>query len=253
MIILNDISVTFNQGTPLEHLGLRNLNLRIKEEEFVTIIGGNGAGKSTLMNLLSGEVAASIGSISIDNQDVTNFSTEQRAKFVSRVFQDPLIGSCASLTIEENLALAFRRGQKRGLRKALDRITREHFRDLLADLGLGLENRLQDPMAQLSGGQRQAVSLLMATLQPSKILLLDEHTAALDPKMAKKVMSLTTRIVNAQRLTVLMITHSMTQALEYGTRTIFMNDGCVQKDFVGRERESMTAHDLIELIDVQLR
>lgn len=252
MILLKDISVTFNEGTPLEHFGLRGINLRITEGEFVTIIGGNGAGKSTLMNLLSGEVDASSGSIFIDNQDVTGFSVEKRAKFVSRVFQDPLVGSCAGLTIEENLALALRRGKGRGLGMALGKETRGHFRELVADLGLGLENRLQDPMGQLSGGQRQAISLLMATLQPSKILLLDEHTAALDPKMARKVMAITTELISAQKLTALMITHSMTQALEYGMRTILMSDGRIEKDIVGRERQEMTAHDLVRLFDVQL-
>lgn len=252
MITINDVCVTYNQGTPLEHPGLRSINLRIKEGEFVTIIGGNGAGKSTLMNLLSGEVLASSGSILINNKDVTKLSIENRAKFVSRVFQDPLIGSCADLTIEENLALAFRRGRGRGLGMALNKQTKGYFRELVADLGLGLENRLQDPMSQLSGGQRQAISLLMATLQPSKILLLDEHTAALDPKMARKVMAITTQLITGQKLTALMITHSMSQALEYGMRTILMNDGRIEKDLTGKERQAMTPHDLIELFDVQL-
>lgn len=251
MIVINDVFVTYNQGTPLARPGLVAINLRIKKGEFVTIIGGNGSGKSTLMNLLSGEVSASSGNIIIDNNDVTNLSIEHRAKFVSRVFQDPLIGSCADLTIEENLALAFCRGRGRGLGLALDKKTKHYFRELVADLGLGLENRLLDPMSLLSGGQRQAISLLMATLQPSKILLLDEHTAALDPKMAKKVMAITTDLIINQGLTALMVTHSMSQALEYGTRTILLSDGSIKKDISGRERQSMTPHDLIALFDVQ--
>lgn len=251
MIILDDISVTFDQGTPLEHVGLADINLRIKEGEFVTIIGGNGAGKSTLMNLLSGEVSATSGSIRIDNKNVTSLSIERRAKFVSRVFQDPLVGSCPTLTIEENLALALRRGKGRGLGMALNKNTRTHFQTIVADLGLGLENRLQDSMSQLSGGQRQAISLLMATLQPSRILLLDEHTAALDPKMAKKVMTITTDLIRNQGLTALMITHSMSQALEYGTRTLLMCDGRIEKDISGRERQAMTPHDLLQLFDIQ--
>lgn len=250
MIVLDNICVTFNRGTPLEHEGLCDLSLRIKEGEFVTIIGGNGAGKTTLMNLLSGEVAPTVGSILIDNKDVTGFSIEKRSKFFSRVFQDPLVGSCADLTIEENLALAFRRGRRRGFGIALGKKTREYFHDLVAELGLGIENRLQEPMGQLSGGQRQAISLLMATLQPSKILLLDEHTASLDPKMAKKVMAITSQLISTRKLTALMITHSMSQALEYGTRTILMNNGRIEKDIIGRERHAMTPHDLFELFEV---
>lgn len=250
MIALNNICVVFDQGTPLERIALRELSLRIKEGEFVTIIGSNGSGKSTLMNLLSGEITPSLGSIMIDNKDVTKLSVEARAKFVGRVFQDPLVGSCANLTIEENLALAFRRGKTRSLRVMLNGTTRRHLQDLVADLGLGLEDRLQDPMQQLSGGQRQAISLLMATLQPSKILLLDEHTAALDPRMAKKVMSLTTRLIENQKLTVLMITHSMTQALEYGTRTILLAEGRVEKDIIGRERNALTPYDLLKMFEV---
>lgn len=250
MIALDNICVTFNAGTPVAYEALRNINLRIKEGEFVTIIGGNGAGKSTLMNLLSGEVQASLGAIRIDDKDVTGLSIEERAKFVSRVFQDPLIGSCADLTIEENLALAYCRGKKRGLKIALSKEVRKHFCDLVGDLGLGLENRLQEPMRQLSGGQRQAISLVMATLQPSKVLLLDEHTAALDPKMAKKVMTITTQLIESQKLTVLMITHSMSQSLEYGTRTILMRDGQIAKDIVGRERSAMTPHDLLALFEL---
>lgn len=250
MIELNNICVTFNKGTALEHPALKGLSLKIKEGEFVTLIGGNGAGKSTLMKVLSGETSPDSGSILIDNQDVTKLIVSKRAGLVSHVFQDPMKGSCADLTIEENLALANRRGRSRGLKLAINKELREEFRDLIANLGIGLEDRLGDPMGSLSGGQRQAVSLLMATLQPSKILLLDEHTAALDPKMAKKVLELTVKIVGDQKLTAIMITHSMTQALEYGTRTILMKEGGIEKDMKGKTREAMQPEDLLTMFEM---
>lgn len=250
MIALNNIYVTFNPNTPLEHTVLRALTLRILEGEFITVIGANGSGKSTLMNLLAGNVKASNGSILIDNRNVTKLNVAERSGFVSRVFQEPAIGSCPDLTIEENMALAFRRGHSRGLKSALNKNNRDHFRKLIASLGLGLEDRLKEPMQQLSGGQRQAISLLMATLQPSKILLLDEHTASLDPKMAKKVMAITTQLVTSQKLTTLMITHSMTEALEYGTRTLVMHEGQIGKDISGKDRQAMTPYDLLALFEL---
>lgn len=250
MILLDDVSVAFNVSTPLEFFALRGLTFRIQEGEFVTVIGGNGAGKSTLLHLLAGEIPATHGSLFINKMNITDLNEAERAKFVSRVFQDPSVGSCGDLTIEENMGLAFRRGQKRSLKIAVTKNDKKHFRDLVASLKLGLENYLEVPMKHLSGGQRQAVSLLMATLRPSKILLLDEHTASLDPKMGKRVMALTMQLVEEQKLTVLMVTHSMTQALEYGTRTILMKEGRIEKDMSGQERSAMTAHDLLALFEL---
>lgn len=245
MIDCSGLQLTFAKGTALEKTVLKGIDLRIETGAFVTIIGNNGAGKSTLMNVLSGDVLVDKGSIIIDCQDVTRHRTHKRAKRVSRVFQDPMLGTCASLTLEDNLALALKRGMSRGLRPALSSKKRALFRALLADLKIGLEDRLQDPMGLLSGGQRQAVSLLMATLQPSKVLLLDEHTAALDPKMAKVVLELTQRLVTEHNLTAVMITHSMSQALALGDRTLLMCDGEIIKDLSGAERSTLKPQDLL--------
>lgn len=251
MIKLEDISVTFNRGTPLEKEVLKDLSLTINAGEFVTIIGGNGAGKSTLMNLLAGEVTPCSGKILIDGKDLTKKPTHARASLVSRVFQDPLLGSCSELTIEENLSLAFSRGAARTFGTALNKGKRSIFKDLVGELKIGLEDRLQDPIKALSGGQRQAVSLLMATLKASKLLLLDEHTAALDPAMARKVMELTDLLVERNKLTTLMITHSMTQALEHGSRTLLMHHGKIEKDLSGDKRKALSAKDLLEFFDLQ--
>lgn len=249
MIRLKNINVTFNKGTPLANHALKNINLCIQTGQFVTVIGGNGAGKSTLMNLLSGDITSHTGTIELDGINVSKWGTAKRALFVSRVFQDPFLGSCASLSIEENLALALKRGQTRWFNLALNTQTREHFRSLLADLKIGLEKRLKDPMGSLSGGQRQAVSLLMATLVPSKILLLDEHTAALDPKMARLILGLTQKLVQEHKLTALMITHSMVHALEFGDRTLLMHHGKIEQDLNADQRKNLTAQDLIALFD----
>lgn len=246
MIELKDITVTFNKGTPLENKVFKALNLKICHGEFVTVIGGNGAGKSTLMNVISGEIMADSGHIILDDIDVRHWPTYKRAKLISRVFQDPLLGSYADLSIEENLALAYFRGKKRSLKMAINPELRAIFRDRLADIGIGLENRLSDKMGLLSGGQRQAVSLVMATLQPSKILLLDEHTAALDPKMERLILELTQRLITAKQLTALMITHCMSQALEFGTRTLVMHQGKIARDLRDdEERKGLQANDLI--------
>lgn len=250
MIELNNISVTFNPGTPVENHVLKDLNLSINKGDFITIIGGNGAGKSTLMNVLSGETIPQHGAIHFDGNDVTKLSTSKRASFVSRVFQDPMLGSCPDLSIEENLALADSRGQARRLSFALSSSRRNRYFQLLKNLGIGLEERLQDPMGLLSGGQRQAVALLMATLQPSKILLLDEHTAALDPQMAKTIMELTIKLVEEHGLTTLMITHHMTHALAFGNRTILMESGHVGKDFKNEERAALDPKDLLSLFEL---
>ena len=245
MISLNNISVTFNKGTPLQNRVFHQLNLKINSGEFVTVLGGNGAGKSALMNLLSGETPVDEGSIILDNTNVTNWVVYERSQLISRVFQDPLLGSYAELTIEENLSLAYNRGKRRSLKIALNNNLRELFKERLRDIGIGLENRFTDKIGLLSGGQRQAVSLIMATLQPSKILLLDEHTAALDPKMERLILELTQKLINEKQLTALMITHCMSQALEFGTRTLVIHQGKIVRDLNNQERQSLQASDLM--------
>lgn len=249
MIELTNIHVTFNRGTPLVNHVLKGINIRVETGEFVTLIGGNGAGKSTLMNILCGNIRADAGKIVLDDMDVTKQGTQKRSALVSRVFQDPMIGTCANLTIEENLAFASKRGLIRGMKQALSAHQRTVFQEHLSHLGIGLEGRLKDPIGALSGGQRQAVSLLMATLRPSKIILLDEHTAALDPKMAKLILKLTQLLVQEHQLTTLMITHSMTQALEMGNRTLLMHHGKIVKDIQGPERQQLKPSDLLALFD----
>jgi putative tryptophan/tyrosine transport system ATP-binding protein len=245
MITLNNISVIFNKGTPLESRLFKNLHLDIQPGDFVTVIGGNGAGKSTLMNILSGDIKVDAGTITLDTVDVTRWLPHERAGLISRVFQDPLLGSYADLSIEENLSLAFSRGKKRGFKKAIQPTVREYFQEKIQGIGLGLENRLGDKMGSLSGGQRQAVSLVMATLQPSKILLLDEHTAALDPKMEGLVLALTQRLICEKQLTTLMITHCMSQALEFGTRTLVLHQGKIVHDLKENQRNQLQASDLV--------
>lgn len=247
MISLKDIKVIFGRGTPLQKQALNGVSLTIEEGSFVTVIGSNGAGKSTLLGVLAGDVIATEGQVTIGNSDVTRKGTAARAGLVARVFQDPLAGSCGSLSIEENLALAARRGEKRGLVAALGPKRRELFRERVADLNLGLENRMSDRMDLLSGGQRQAVSLVMATLAGSEVLLLDEHTAALDPGMAEFIMNLTRKIVSERKLTTLMVTHSMRQALDYGHRTVMLHGGEIVLDVAGDNRKNLQVEDLIEM------
>lgn len=251
MLQAQGLRKTFNPGTVIENRALRGLDLTIQEGEFITVIGSNGAGKSTFLNAISGDLMVDEGRISIDGKDVTRLNAWQRAGQVARVFQDPMAGTCERLTIEENLALAWQRGQPRGWLRGLARAVRGEqralFREKLATLGLGLENRLGDRMGLLSGGQRQAVSLLMASLQPSRLLLLDEHTAALDPKTAAFVLELTDQIIQSQRLTALMVTHSMRQALDHGTRTIMLHQGQVVLDVSGDERKAMGVPDLLAM------
>ncbi len=247
MISVKDIRVVFGKGTPLEKKALNGVNLTIEQGSFVTVIGSNGAGKSTLLGVLAGDVLASEGKVMIGTTDVTRKQTAARAGLVARVFQDPLTGSCGSLSIEENLALAARRGERRGLVAALGPRRREHFRERISELNLGLENRMADRMDLLSGGQRQAVSLVMATLAGSEVLLLDEHTAALDPGMAEFVMGLTDKIVSERKLTTLMVTHSMRQALDYGHRTIMLHGGEIVLDVSGDSRKDLQVEDLIAM------
>ena len=249
MLKAQDLHLTFNPGTPIETLALRGMSLEIPSGQFVTVIGSNGAGKSTFLNAVSGEQGVDSGCIEIDGIDMTRLPVWARARQVARVFQDPLAGTCEDLTIEENMALAKMRGERRGLSFAVKPALREEFRAQLSTLGLGLENRLSDRIGLLSGGQRQAVSLLMAALQPSRLLLLDEHTAALDPRTAAVVRALTVRIVSAHKLTTMMVTHSMRQALDVGERTVMLHQGQVVLDVAGKEREGLDVHHLLDMFE----
>jgi len=245
VIEIDRVSVVFGAGTIQEKRALDSLSLKLYDGEFVTVIGSNGAGKSTLLGVLAGEAEVSDGSVRIDGRPVEHLSGHQRAPWISRVFQDPLAGTCATLTIEENLSLAAQRGRVRGLRISLDGSARQRFRTQLERLGLGLEKRLRDPIGLLSGGQRQAISLLMSALCSSRLLLLDEHTAALDPRTAALVLGLTSEIVTEKRLTTLMVTHSMRQALDFGDRTVMLDAGKVVLDVRGTERKGLDVAGLL--------
>ena len=247
MLKLAHISKTFNRGTINEKRALQELSLHLASGDFVTVIGGNGAGKSTLLNAVAGVWPVDSGSILIDGENVTGMPEYQRARLIGRVFQDPMMGTAPNMQIEENLALALRRGQKRGLKWGVTNAEREAYREKLATLGLGLEDRLTAKVGLLSGGQRQALTLLMATLQQPKLLLLDEHTAALDPKTAAKVLEVTERIVTRSNLTTLMITHNMRDAITYGNRLIMMYDGHVVVDVAGEEKKNLTVEQLLGL------
>lgn len=246
MIETNDLVKIFHPGSINEVLALSEINLQVRKNDFITLIGSNGAGKSTLLNCLAGSYPIERGSIRIDEQDVSNWPEYKRATQISRVFQDPLLGTCGTLSIEQNLALANRRGKSHGLKRGVQRTDRTLFRQQLSLLGLGLENRLKDKVGLLSGGQRQALTLLMATLIKPKILLLDEHTAALDPKTALKVLELTQQFIDDQQLTALMVTHNMRQALQLGNRLIMLHGGRVILDISGNEKKMMTVDDLLE-------
>ena len=247
MLQIIDIHKTFNAGTINEKRALQGLNLHIKPGEFVTVIGGNGAGKSTLLNSVSGALEVDEGQILIDGVDVTHLPEYKRAKYIGRVFQDPMMGTAATMQIEENLALAARRGKVRGLGSGITAAERKGYVEQLAMLDLGLENRMTAKVGLLSGGQRQALTLLMATLQKPKLLLLDEHTAALDPKTAAKVLETTQRIVEKDNLTTLMITHNMRDAIAYGNRLIMMYNGRIAVDVSGEEKKKLTVEQLLEL------
>lgn len=247
MIRVSGLGVTFGAGTPLEKRALNGVDLTIGDGEFVTVIGSNGAGKSTLLGAVAGDVIADAGSIHVGETDVTRWGTAKRAGLVARVFQDPLAGSCGTLSIEENLALAAARGMRRGLGQAISERRRAFFVERIAQLGLGLESRLEDQMGLLSGGQRQALSLVMATLAESRVLLLDEHTAALDPHMADFVLDLTRRFQAELGLTTLMVTHSMRQALDVGTRTVMLHEGRIVLDVKGDARKGLGVDDLVAM------
>ena len=246
MLDVNNIYKTFNPGTINEKHALSGLDLHMKDGDFVTVIGGNGAGKSTLLNAVAGVWPVDSGSIVIDGNDVTKLPEYKRAPFIGRVFQDPMMGTAADMQLEENLALAFRRGEKRGLKWEITNREREEYYEKLKTLGLGLENRMKVKVGMLSGGQRQALTLFMATLKSPKLLLLDEHTAALDPATAAKVLELTDRLVEEGKLTTLMITHNMKDAIRHGNRLIMMNEGKIILDIEGEEKKNLTKHDLLE-------
>ena len=247
MLKLENVWKTFNPGTVNEKVALRSLNLEMREGDFVTVIGGNGAGKSTMLNAIAGVFSVDSGTISIDGVNVTALPEYKRAAYIGRVFQDPMMGTAATMQIEENLALAARRGKTRTLRAGITKAERESYREQLKILGLGLENRMTAKVGLLSGGQRQALTLLMATLQRPKLLLLDEHTAALDPKTAAKVLEATQRIVEKDKLTTLMITHNMRDAIAYGNRLIMMYDGNIAVDVSGEEKKNLTVEHLLNL------
>ncbi len=246
MLRLENISKTFNPGTINEKKALDELSLVLNNGDFVTVIGGNGAGKSTMMNAISGAWYLDSGNIYIDDVNVTNMQEHKRAAFLGRVFQDPMMGTAADMEIQENLALALRRGKLRGLKWGITKAEKELFREELKILGLGLENRLTNKVGLLSGGQRQALTLLMATIKKPKILLLDEHTAALDPKTAKNVLELSDEIIRTHNLTTMMITHNMNDAIKYGNRLIMMNNGKIVFDVSGEEKSNLTIDELIQ-------
>jgi len=245
MLEIRSINKTFNPGTINANHALKDLSLDLADGESIAVIGGNGAGKSTLLNAVAGVWSVDSGSIRLGDVDVTHLPEYKRAKYIGRVFQDPMMGTAGNMQIEENLALAARRGQRRSLRTGITKAEREQFRELLRILDLGLENRLTDKVGLLSGGQRQALTLLMATLRKPKLLLLDEHTAALDPKTAAKVMEVTRVLVNQDRLTTLMITHNMRDAIEYADRLIMMYEGRIALDIAGEEKKKLTVEDLL--------
>ena len=247
MLEIRNIYKTFNPGTINEKKALKGLNLHLKPGEFVTVIGGNGAGKSTMLNCVAGVFGVESGQILIDGVDVTHLPEYKRAKYIGRVFQDPMMGTAATMQIEENLALAARRGKSRGLKIGITKEEREYYREQLKILDLGLEDRMTAKVGLLSGGQRQALTLLMATLQKPKLLLLDEHTAALDPKTADKVLEATEKIVARDNLTTMMITHNMRDAIEHGNRLIMMYDGHIVVDVSGEEKKNLTVEQLLNL------
>ena len=251
MLELKGLYKTFNAGTVNEKRAINGVDLTLEDGDFVTIIGGNGAGKSTVLNLISGVFPADAGTILLNGKDITNLSEHKRACYLGRVFQDPMMGTAATMGIEENLALAYRRGNIRGLKKGISGKERALYKELLSSLGLGLEDRLTSRVGLLSGGKRQALTLLMATLKKPELLLLDEHTAALDPKTADKVLQLTEEIVNKEHLTTLMVTHNMRNAIQYGNRLIMMDGGKIVVDIRGEEKKNLSVKDLLEKFNIE--
>lgn len=246
MLKIRDVHKTFNKGTINEKVALDGLNLELDQGDFVTVIGGNGAGKSTMLNMIAGVYPGDQGSIVIDGVDVTGQPDYKRAAYLGRVFQDPMMGTAADMEIQENLAMAYRRGKKRGLRWGITQSEKVDYKEKLKQFDLGLENRMSTKVGLLSGGQRQAITLLMATLQQPKVLLLDEHTAALDPKTAATVLSLTEKIVQENNLTTVMVTHNMKDAIRYGNRLVMMHEGRIIYDVRGEEKKALHVSDLLK-------
>lgn len=246
MLTITNVKKTFNKGTINEKKALNGINLHLDPGDFVTIIGGNGAGKSTMLNMVAGVYPIDSGKIVIDGINISRQPEHKRAKYIGRVFQDPMRGTAANMEIQENLAMALRRGKVRGLRWGIKNNEKDYYRQALAQLDLGLQTRMTSKVGLLSGGQRQALTLLMATLQKPKLLLLDEHTAALDPKTARKVLDLTEKIVNEQNLTALMVTHNMKDAIQIGNRLIMMHEGRIIYDVAGEEKKNLEVEDLLE-------
>lgn len=246
MLEILNVSKTFNKGTINEKKALDKLSLHLEPGDFTTIIGGNGAGKSTMLNMVAGVYPIDGGQIIIDGIDISRMPEYKRAKYIGRVFQDPMMGTSAGMQIEENLALAFRRGRNRGLSWGIKKSEKEYYKEILSKLGLGLQTRMTSKVGLLSGGQRQALTLLMATLEKPKLLLLDEHTAALDPKTAKRVLELTKEIVEEQKLTAMMVTHNMKDALHIGNRLIMMHNGRIIYDVKGEEKKSLKVEGLLK-------
>ena len=249
MLEIKNVYKTFNAGTVNEKVALKGLDLTLEDGDFVTVIGGNGAGKSTMLNAVAGVWPVDMGKIIIDGKDVTRLSEHQRAKYIGRVFQDPMMGTAATMQIDENLALAARRGLARTLKIGITKKEHDEYYELLKTLDLGLENRMTSKVGLLSGGQRQAITLLMATMADPKLLLLDEHTAALDPKTAEQVLAITTNIVEQRHLTTLMITHNMRDALRCGNRLIMRFDGKILIDVKGEDKKNLTVKDLLAMFE----
>lgn len=245
MLRIEDIHKTFNAGTINEKVALNGVNLTLEEGEFVTVIGGNGAGKSTTLNAVAGVWPVDSGKIFIGGDDITKLSEHKRATYLGRVFQDPMTGTAATMSIEENMAIAARRGRKRGLSWGITKKEREAYRELLKTLDLGLENRLTSKVGLLSGGQRQAITLLMASIQKPRLLLLDEHTAALDPKTAAKVLAISDKIIADNNLTAMMVTHNMKDAIAHGNRLIMMHEGRIILNIAGEEKKKLTVEELL--------
>jgi len=253
MVKLENIRKTFKKGTIDEKTAIDGITLHVKNGDFITVIGSNGAGKTSLLNLIAGTYAPDEGEISIDGEPVTRLAEHKRAKYLGRIFQNPLMGTAASMTIEENLSMADLRGRPRGLRWGVTRSRREFYREILQGLELGLDTRLRDSVSLLSGGQRQSLTLLMATLSLPKLLLLDEHTAALDPRTAQKVIELTEKIVKENKLTTIMVTHNMHQAIRYGNRMIMLHEGKVRFDVEGPAKQALTVEEVVKRFGADLK
>ena len=249
MLDLNDVSVTFHAGTVNERKALDHVSLHLDRGEFVCVLGTNGAGKSTLLNAVSGTLSADSGTITLDGMDLTRQPEHKRARYIGRLFQDPMKGTAPDMSIVENLGLAYSRGKRMTLSRAIQKKDRQLFHDRLSQLGLGLEDRMNQPVGLLSGGQRQALTLLMATIVTPKLLLLDEHTAALEPNTAAQVMKLTDQIIHENQITTLMITHNLRQALEYGTKTLIMNEGKIVRVLEGEEKKQTSVEELLQMYD----